>query len=176
MIYLAAKYLTGGCAVMAVDIKIEVTGITDALNSSKATRGRLLAGVNNAVNKIGLLLLREAKLRAPHDVGDLIRSARFKRDGADGVVAFRSDYAAIVHEDPRANPAVKQVTHGQDYNIKHAADIAMGRKYWYKNRMRKYHTRRPQEAWKFLENPARENVAKFSAIATSEITTALLKE
>ena len=158
---------------MAGDILIDISGALEVRKNLHAATSSINRGVSNAVNQVGLLLLRESKLRAPHDVGDMVRSAVYQRRGDTGFVVFRSEYAAIVHEDPRANPKVKTVTHGQDYNVRHADDIALGRKYWYKNKMRKYHTRRPQESWKFLEGPARENVPQFTAIVVNEVKAAI---
>ncbi len=130
-------------------------------------------GARVAVGKVGLMLLRLSKQRAPHDLGDMARSGSFRMINGEGIIAYRSEYAAIVHEDPRADPKIKAVTHGQDYNIKHAQDIALGRKYFYKNKMRTYHTRKPGESWKFLEGPAIENLTVLTSIARAAIIASL---
>ena len=152
------------------DISISLD--TKAFNKSQAElRSAIVRGMRSAMPKVGHALLRDAKLMVPRDLGHLQRTGYARPIPEGYAVGFTDPVAAIVHEDQRA--ASGQITHGQPYNVKHADDIANRRTYWYKGRMRTYHSRRPQEAFKFLENPLNANLDVYAGIATKAVAEAL---
>lgn len=140
-------------------------------HSTKSLSRAIAAGVRNALSDVGHAILRDAKLMVPRDLGHLQRTGYARPHDGGYAVGFTEPTAVIVHEDQRA--ASGQITHGQPYNVKHADDIANRRTYWYKGQMRVYHTRRPQEAFKFLENPVNVNIDRYAAIAQRAISEAL---
>jgi hypothetical protein len=76
------------------------------------------------------------------------KKAALEADARKSVrVGYTVDYALWVHEDLTKS-------HGQDFNILHAAEIAAGTE----------HPRRPQERAKFLEEPLRQNKREYQRI------------
>lgn len=92
-----------------------------------------------------------AEVTAIKGLESLVAKLRAKavKAAADGdvsvVVGYTQSYAAAVHEN-------LLVTHGQAFNVKHAAEIKAGLE----------HSRGPTQQAKFLEQPARENRADYA--------------
>lgn len=131
-------------------------------------RRRYISGLTSGLVGAGLALQGDSMELVPVDLGGLRGTAyvsppKVTKEEIFLYVGYNSDIAAAVHERP---PEI--ATHGADYNVKHAEDIALGRKYWYQGQMRTYHTRGPDQTHKFLETPLRENSDKYQAIIRME--------
>lgn len=101
------------------------------------------------LKKGGQILKRATVPFIPREEGSLAKSLQvraFQEGGKDVVeVSMEAEYAGAVHNIPPSRNV-----HGAEYNIKHAADIAKRKKYWYKGKMKRYHRRKPLESHQFL--------------------------
>lgn len=117
---------------------------------------RTAANFEKGVERAGTQLLRNANYYVPVDTGDLRKSGHKTMTGrglkASVSVTYETDYALIVHEDLEA-------AHGQEFNIKHAHEIAAGRT----------HARRPQERAKWLTTALTEDRARYLFIIEREL-------
>jgi len=130
------------------------------------------AGMERGLVKGGKLIFDESKKFCPVGItGNLRASARETKEGSgmttDVEVSFgtkndsKVTYAVYVHE--RLEP---DVTHGQSFNAKHAAEIAAAHTPWQK---KYFFNRRPQEQAKYLERPAREQKSNILNIIVKEL-------
>lgn len=144
---------------------VRILGIERLTRSLRQSHARCERGVARGLVKAGKLLQRASQEVVPVDVG-FLRASAFTRWAGSGFgrevrVGYDAGYAASVHEE-------MSVTHGQDYNEKHAMDIAVGAQYWYKGQMRTYHARKPEEQAKFLQEPLLANLEHMGAVIRKE--------
>ena len=149
---------------------VKVEGVQQVLNRLKNVDRKLAGNVERGLKKCGLYLLRESQKIVPVQIGTLkstgitrkISGAGFS---ADIIVSYGSglDYAITVHESPF-------LAHGEEFNIKHAAEIAAaGRMVQLKSGRTKWKPltaagtaaggmfpRKKEEQYKFLEKPMRD--------------------
>jgi hypothetical protein len=140
-----------------------VKAISDAnmakFHASVGLRKRQMEkGCEVGIKRAALFLLRESLELVPVDKGTLRASGRARHEGKGfgtaGIVSYGTEYAIYVHEDPDA-------AHGDAFNKKYAkeiAEFAARKKKGGKVGDSPYsHPRRPQEQYKYLEKPVREN-------------------
>lgn len=111
-------------------ISATATGLKNIRRRTEVARRQMEEGAEIGIRRAGLLLLRASKKMVPIDLGPLNASGYVRKIGGSGAktlvaVGFTASYAGYVHEN-------LDKAHGQEYNIKHAADIAAKRKYWHK--------------------------------------------
>lgn len=113
-----------------------------------------LKQLRQGVGQAALYLQRESQIIVPKVTGNLHGSAFTRKAPEDSKqtpayrVGYTAAYAVYVHEVP--NPPT---THGKEFNVKHADDIAAGRIDSYTGRP--YQERGDNQQWKYLETPAR---------------------
>jgi len=149
---------------------VKVEGVQQVLNRLKNVDRKLAGRVESGLKKCGLYLLRESQKIVPVQLGILKSTGNTRKvSGAgfstDVVVSYGSglDYAITVHENP-------YLAHGEEFNIKHAAEIAAaGKMVQLKSGRTKWKPltaagtaaggmfpRKKEEQYKFLERPMRE--------------------
>lgn len=145
-----------------------VEGLQAVLNRIRLERTRRTRGLERGLAAAGLHLGSLADKEVPVDLGEL-KASRYvtppDRSGGQVTVevGYTAKYAIFVHE-IRFRKSFVLVTHGEEYNIRHAEDIAARRTYSYRGVRRRYHKRGPAQAWKFLERPYRENLSELKEI------------
>lgn len=151
-------------------MKAEVLGTKSLEKKLYAKIADIGVGVEKGLKKSGDYLLQQSLEVVPTDDEDLANSGFSRTVGkgfdAEQRVGYGTDYALEVHED-------LEVSHGEVYNSVNAANIAAGRKYFYKGRFKTYHKRRPKEQAKFLEQPLRENLDVLAGIVRHGVFSAL---
>ena len=144
-------------------VVLEIEGMT-ALQKS-IQKHRSVIGRKWALGLIeaGKFLLRESRWLCPIQIGNLWASGFVRNIGdnswkADVVVGYTADYAVYVHENTTT------VTHGRDFNIKHAAKIMRMISLGLSTKENGWFWRRNQEQAKFLEQPCRTKRNELFAI------------
>lgn len=125
-----------------------------------------LNGLQKGLLKAGLHLQGLSQQIVPVEHGVLKASAqtRLVEDQLTNptvIVSYTAPYASYVHEIPPPG-----VTHGAEYNTKHAAEIAAGVDF----------ARGPNQTYKFLERPLRENVEELKKMVRTEVSAELFNE
>lgn len=139
----------------AIDLRNEMRIRTHILNlgqkAAPRVRNMLLAGAE--------VLWQQSQLITPQETGAMRSSGVFGLEGkgleSSAYVQYGGPglgYTVFVHENPIP-------THGEAYNIKHAADISAGLDF----------ARRPLEQYKFLEEPARTKLDLVRAAVIREL-------
>lgn len=152
---------------------IEVKGIDKVVNNLARTHKIVGARVEAGLLKAGAMIMRESQKIVPVQLGNL-KAAAFERKEGSGTKAVVTigyegvSYAAYVHEIPGLNLS-SPVTHGELFNIKHAADIVAAKGTKWGTAAGGMFKRKPQEQWKFLEHPVRDNANKVLDIISTEI-------
>lgn len=146
--------------------KVEVKGtseVTTKLVKSNMHVGRRIAA---ALRAGGTFLLRESKAVVPEETGKLKKSGYTKNVGkklglgANIVVGYTADHAALVHE-------ILDNKHGREFNTANSDKIAWVQANGTSSQKRIWKARKPEEQAKFLEEPARKFRRKiFKIIAT----------
>ena len=146
----------------------DVTGDKKLIAQLNQKRNALLKNLRVGVYKGGLFLLKKSLEIVPRDEGYLARSARCRiseestKERPVVKVSYGTDYAVYVHEIPDPPTA-----HGWHYNLKHRWEIATGAIEPWSGRP--YHERGPNQQYKFLEKPARENRPEIRDIIANEV-------
>jgi hypothetical protein len=133
---------------------VEIRGLGKLVETINRLQHRHQYGIHMGLKQAGAYLLREANKIVPVEFGPLRASGFVRADGfgADTVVwvGYTMWYAVIVHE-------VAHLAHGAVYNAKYAREIALG--------IRK--SRGPNQQYKFLEKPLRQNRHILAAIVAA---------
>jgi len=141
----------------------KLSGMPQVLWKLKSSQGIVADSILRGLTAAGLFLQRESQKIVPVQTGNLKNSAFTRHAGAgihtDVIVGYTAAYAAYVHEDPTR-------VHGQEFNVKHAEEIAEAGRYTKAGRWKpttKKGTARggmfprgEKQQYKFLERPARE--------------------
>lgn len=139
----------------------KLTGITEVRNAFRRLRDTTGRKVHNGLDTAALYLLRESQAIVPVEFGPLRASGQARGKGKgikrQSRVVYTKAYAMAVHENVNA-------AHGAAYNAKYADRIANAKT---RKQKKKWFARGPNQAAKFLEQPAREKrpgiVAAFHA-------------
>lgn len=130
----------------------------------KARRELYGKGFEKGLKRAGALLLTKSQEIVPIDTGALTSTGknvfRTHHGRPEARVSYGpvfdpgtgQEYSLDVHEDLR-------VAHGEEFNLKHADEIAAGLT----------HARRPEEQAKYLERPARQNAKAMGDIVEAEM-------
>jgi hypothetical protein len=148
---------------------LKVKGIDKLVRGMARYKRNVGKGVERGLVKAGEMLMRESLKIVPVQTGNLKASyeVRKKGKGLKTVVIigyFGVSYAAYVHEIP--NPPV---AHGEDFNVKHAAEIEAAAGTWRGTAEGGMFHRKPEEQYKYLERPVREFQKDVLNIIRSEI-------
>lgn len=136
---------------------IEVTGVDKVVRNLAKYRRNVGQSLPAAFILAAEFVMSESLPIVPFQVGDLKGSWDIRVHGSGMNVDvefgyFGVEYAAYVHEIPHSVHA-----HGKDFNVKHAAEIAAARGTWRGTAQGGMFLRKPEEQWKFLEAPIRNN-------------------
>lgn len=142
-------------------LSLKVKGLNEVVSGMGNFRLASASGVENGLKKAGLQLLRDANELVPVEFGNLKQSG-FVRSTGSGfgtvvTVGYTANYAIYVHEIRRRQDGVL-VTHGMDFNIKHAQ--------YKKGKL--VMQRGPKQQWKFLETPLKQNKEVYFDIIARE--------
>lgn len=166
---------------------VKVKGIQEILSRFRTIDRSLGPKIERGLVKAGKHLLRAAQKIVPVQMGFLKASGYTRKVAgggktADIVVAYTEAYAAIVHEVPGIN-LQSPVTHGEMFNIKHAQEIAAaGKMVTSRSGKTKFKPtsaagttaggmfpRKPEEQYKFLEKPMKEEKSTILKILQDSI-------
>jgi hypothetical protein len=153
---------------------VQMLGVDKLISKLKGSlRKEKAAAFSRGVRECGAQLLRLSLPLVPVQTGVLRASGdvRVTGKGFSTVVhtSFGTDYGIWVHEVPSP-----QVTHGAEFNAKHASKIASARKAKRKGKpgaVKYWFNRGPKQQYKFLEQPFRENHDDFLQIIKTELET-----
>lgn len=144
---------------------VRVIGVDTVLKNMMKAKTRIGDHIANGLVKAGAFVLHESKEIVPVQFGDLKRSGFVRRFGSgfrtDVIVGYTAEYAAIVHENPKA-------AHGRAFNVKHAAAIAKAianKRATVKSGM---FNRGESQQFKYLETPCRTKRQEILAIIANE--------
>lgn len=121
-----------------------VEGLDQILRNVRKANIKIGQAAERGLLEGGKFLREESEKIVPVQTGELKDSCYGPTNvgekglKADVVVGYDADYAVYVHENPSA-------AHGEEFNVKYAAEIAAGR----------MTARKSEEQWKFLETPMR---------------------
>jgi hypothetical protein len=159
---------------------VKIMGLQIVIKNLVLINHKIEKAITRGLIKGGVLLKRESHKIVPRFTGNLWRSSFIRSIGGIGyasdiVVGYGTNYGVFVHERP--NPPI---AHGAAFNIKHAASIRRARasrrgmkdqpKTWSQSYYKK---RRPQEQYKFLQQPLEDNKQEIFNIVTDEIRRAM---
>ena len=139
---------------------IEVTGLDQVFKNLSGVRRNAGRGAEIGLVKSGHFLMRKSLEVVPIQIGNLKAAWDVRRE-LSGLRTqvwlgyFGVSYAPYVHEISSAE--LHRPTHGEEFNIKHAVDIALAQGTWRGTAAGGMFNRRPEESWKFLERPVKEN-------------------
>lgn len=164
---------------------IEIKGVDKVIRNLRRTLPRKIGrGTENGFMVAAHMIMRESLKIVPVQTGNLKASWNIKKHGSGirTIVEFGyflgteggKTYAPYVHEIPSPSfagktTAKRRVTHGAEFNIKHAAEIERAKGTWRGSREGGMFYRKPEEQWKFLEKPIRDNQKKILSIIAREI-------
>ncbi|MFA7218026.1 MAG: hypothetical protein WC057_05445 [Dehalococcoidales bacterium] len=140
-------------------------GIDTLLKNKDRANVKIGRAVEKGLLAGGVHLRKKSLEIVPVQIGNLHGSAYPPRNvggrglRADVVVGYTAEYAPWVHEIPSP-----RVTHGKEFNIKHAAEIAAAVGTPLGTAKGGMFLRKPEEQWKFLEKPMkteRKNIFKI---------------
>lgn len=148
---------------------LEVTGVNKLVSNLLKVKRNIGRGVERGFVKSALFLMRESLKIVPVQIGNLRGSWDVRKHGSGLRVDvefgyFGVAYAAYVHEIPNPPHA-----HGQEFNIKHAAEIAAAKGTPRGTAAGGMFNRKPEEQWKFLERPIREHTTDILDIIKNEV-------
>jgi len=154
-------------------IPLEITGIREVIMKLTGFRMKFAHATERGLVKSGLLVMRESQKMVPVQMGPLKASAFTDKSGSgfatDVMIGYNGPlYAAYVHEIPGIDLS-SPVTHGQAFNIKHAAEIAAAKGTPFGTAAGGMFNRKPEEQWKYLERPLWDNLGKIFGTITNEI-------
>jgi len=168
-------------------VVLEVKGVSQVLSGLRVAKNKLGHHADIGMKKAATMLMRESLKIVPVQTGALKASWDIRKSGT-GVNAvytlgyFGVLYGAYVHEIPNIPP--HGPTHGQEFNIKHLEEIiAAGR---WSSDLKTHRTtfepygfagtaqggmfpRKPEEQYKYLEKPVRENQKEVLNIIRTEL-------
>ena len=145
-----------------------ITGIASTSARLRAAGRARIAMMTEGLKKAGAYLLAEANRIVPVDYGNLKASGavRVTGEGTSHVVVevyYTAAYAIFVHEVPGG--ATWGVSHGQDFNVKHAKELAM-----HPTTGPFRHYRGPDQVYKWLEKTYRDKRNDMIAIIMQELS------
>jgi hypothetical protein len=145
-------------------ISIEVKGIGNLVKNLQKVKGNIGRGVQKGLLKAGHHLMRESLKIVPVQLGNLKGSWFVEKEGSGlqthVIIGYSGpEYAAYVHEIP--NPPI---AHGRDFNVKHATEIVEAKGTWRGTAAGGMFLRKPEEQFKYLEHPIRDNADKVLKI------------
>jgi hypothetical protein len=152
---------------------IEVIGVSKVVSNLLKVKKNIGRGVERGFVKSAQFIRRESRFIVPRQIGTLHDKWDIRKHGSGLKVDvefgyFGTEYGAFVHEVPGIDLS-SPVTHGQLFNIKHAAEIAAAKGTPLGTAAGGMFRRRPQEQWKFLEKPIREHTTDILNIIKSEV-------
>lgn len=174
-----SKVVTGGAYPGgAPTVSIKITGMEKVLRNLRGIKGNIGRGAERGLTKAANVIMRESLKIVPVQTGNL-KGAWFieKEPGMSGLktciwLGYRGvEYAAWVHEIP-GEDITSPVTHGKFFNIKHAEDIRKAAGTWRGTAAGGMFKRKPEEQWKYLETPLRENLDNIVKMVRDEIVKA----
>ena len=161
--------------------ELEIKNLKEFIQKLEKASNRILSRAERGLVEAGQFLQGKSMEIVPVQTGYL-RASAFTRKVSQGhvIVGYTALYAAYVHENPNA-------AHGQAFNIKHAERISRANQRLYFSegeplrsgvtrrvsgqkagtRRSTYFNRGPNQQYKFLEKPARENRADMLRIIAS---------
>jgi len=149
-----------------MNVVIEVKGINKLVKNLAKTRKDIGKKATRGLVKAGEFLMRESSKIVPVQLGNLKgswfvrrKTSRHIEIGYEGV-----EYAAYVHEIPNPPHA-----HGQEFNVKHAAEIQAAAGTPRGTAEGGMFMRGPEQQWKYLERPIRDNKDKVLKMIRNEI-------
>lgn len=155
-------------------VTIEVKGINKLIRNLRRYHTVTVRKAERGLNAASHFIQRESQKIVPVQTGFLKGSAGVRKEGKlHYVVGYFGGshpdwYAAWVHEIPGLNIA-SPVTHGKLFNIKHAADFAKAAGTPWGTAAGGMFPRKPEEQWKYLEKPIKDNQSNILKIIANEI-------
>ena len=151
-----------------MNVVLEVKGINKLVKNLAKTRKNIGRKTTQGLVKAGYFIQRESQKIVPVQIGNLKASAFVRKKTPTHIeVGYESgnfNYFAWVHEIPNPPHA-----HGREFNIKHAAEIRAAAGTWKGTAEGGMFKRGPNEQYKFLEKPIRDNHDKILKIIRNEI-------
>lgn len=143
-----------------------VSGLPTVLRNLRRAGDRIAAGVQRGLTKGGLYLQAKSMDIVPVQLGTLKATAFTRNVGGQGfnadiVVGYNTDYAVFVHEDLTK-------AHGQEFNIKHADEIAAAAGTPRGTAKGGMFPRPENQQAKFLERPMRQYRREIIGIVADE--------
>jgi len=163
----------GGMPGGAPSVMIKITGMKEVLQNLRRIKGNIGRNAERGLVKAATFIIRESSKIVPVQTGKLKGAWFIEKEGSGlktGVwLGYRGvEYAAWVHEIPGEN-IVSPVTHGELFNIKHAEDIRKAAGTWRGTAEGGMFKRKPEEQWKYLETPIRNNLDTIIKTVRDEI-------
>ena len=146
--------------------EIRLSGMAVVLRNLAKSGDRIARGIERGLVKGGKHLQATSQKIVPVQMGVLKASAFTRNVGGSGakadiIVGYTADYAVYVHEDLTK-------THGKEFNIKHADEIALATGTKIGTAKGGMFLRGENQQAKFLERPAREERRTILRIVANE--------
>jgi len=158
---------------------VVVTGMGRIMNNLMAVHKRKGNGAEIGLKRAGAFLLRKSKYYCPTQLGAMKAGGQSRKTAGSGMttevtVSYFAEYAPWVHEIRHRTMGHRTVTitHGQEFNVKHTQDIERARGTWWGTAEGGMFKRPPQQQYKFLEKPARENLSELRNIVADAMRAA----
>ena len=145
-------------------------GVDTVLKNLNRTSHKVGMAVEKGLIAGGTYLRTKSMEIVPFQIGKLHASAYAPRNvggrgfKADIVIGYTAEYAVWVHEIPNPPHA-----HGKEFNMKHAAEIAAAKGTPKGTAEGGMKARKPEEQWKFLEQPMRTERANILKIIANAV-------
>ena len=156
-----------------MNVVMEVKGIGTLVKNLQKTQKNIGKKVTDGLLLAGHHLMRESAKIVPVQIGHMKASYFIRKKSPTHVeIGYESgkySYFAWVHEIPGENIS-SPVTHGKLFNIKHAAEIAAAKGTYAGTAAGGMFNRKPNEQWKFLEKPIRDNHLTVLKTIRDEVT------
>jgi len=143
-----------------MNVVMEVKGVGALIKNLQKVHKNIGKNVTNGLLLAGHHIMRESVKIAPVQTGHMKASYLVRKESPTcvkiGYESGKYSYFAWVHEIPGENLS-SPVTHGKLFNIKHAAEIAAAAGTPRGTAQGGMFNRKPEEQWKFLEKPLKDN-------------------
>jgi len=155
-------------------VTIEVKGVNALVRNLRRYHTVTKQKADRGLKKASLYIQRESQKIVPVQIGNLKASWEIRKKGElyyemGYYGGSHPDwYAAYVHEIPGID-LMSPVTHGRLFNIKHANDIIAAKGTKWGTAQGGMFPRKPQEQWKYLETPIKNNIDNILKIIKNEI-------
>ena len=154
-----------------MNVVLEVKGIDKLVKNLAKTRKNIGKKTTQGLVKAGDFIMRESLKIVPVQIGHMKGSWFVRKVNPKHIeVGYESkdyNYFALVHEMPNIPP--HGPAHGQEFNVKHAAEIRAAAGTWRGTAEGGMFKRGYNQQYKFLEKPIRDNHDKILKIIRNEI-------